>query len=128
MGMLKISDIIEVKHVTSILVCLLLRGPQFKSVLSRSISTNPRMGEKIDFLVDAGVLEAKKNGRGIDIALSPTGEILAKGLYDIELQIHGVAGDEWHMYGGDMLMDSRAKETKSEWYSKIYSKNKEEKD
>ncbi|MFT0898520.1 hypothetical protein [Candidatus Methanoprimaticola sp. MG2] len=41
---LRISDLIECRHITSIIACLYMRGAMPKTALYSSVSTNPRMG------------------------------------------------------------------------------------
>lgn len=50
MTLLRISDVIEDRHATSLLACIFLRGRMPKTTLAQSVSNNPRMAVDVDFL------------------------------------------------------------------------------
>ena len=106
MTLLRISDVIEGKHNTSILVCLYMRGRMSKTALSRAISSNPRMGQKIDNLVDMGFIEATPTGKRIDLDLTPLGTQVAESLCRIEEDVYGEVGDPGHIFAGDCFIGS----------------------
>ncbi len=104
MALLRISNVIESKHSTTLLVCLYMRGKMSKTALARSVSTNPRMGQKIDELVDMGFIEAKKTGKRIEMDLTPLGTRVAESLCRIEEDVYGEVGDPGHIYSGDCFI------------------------
>lgn len=60
----KTSRILEEKHATQIILFLHACGPQSKSDIYRTISTNSRMPQKLEILCREGVLEERRAGTG----------------------------------------------------------------
>lgn len=116
MTLLRISDVIESKHSTSILVCLYMRGRMSKTALSRAISSNPRMGQKIDNLVDMGFIEATQTGKRIDLDLTPLGTQVAESLCRIEEDVYGEVGDPGHIFAGDCFIGSNGSDCVKDGY------------
>lgn len=94
MKFLRIGNVIEDKHAIDLIACLYMRGEMPRTHLSRNVSTNPRMGQKIDRLIGLGLIQARKNGRRTDLRLSEKGEELARGLCMIEECMYGDVGDD----------------------------------
>lgn len=89
----KISRILEEKHSTQIVLFIHACGPQSKSDIYRTISTNSRMPLKLEMLRDEGILEERRSGDGsckTIYNLTPVGKILANMLCDME---HRLGGD-----------------------------------
>ena len=110
MTILRISDVIEDRHATSLLACLYMRGKMPKTTLAHSVSTNPRMGMKIDRLQDLGFITATKDGRRIQIELTPKGRTVARSLCLMEREVYGDLGDPGHVYEGASFPCSTSKE------------------
>lgn len=102
MAFLRIGEVIEDKHAVDLIACLYMRGEMTRTCLCRSISTNPRMGQKVDRLIDLGLIESRRRGRVSELSLSEKGEDLARGLCMIEERMFGDLGDAGHLYYGWM--------------------------
>ena len=61
---MKTSRILEEKHSTQIILYIHACGPQSKSSIYRTISTNSRMPKKLEILCNEGVLEERRSGDG----------------------------------------------------------------
>lgn len=88
----KTSRILEEKHSTQIVLFIHACGPQSKSDIYRTISTNSRMPQKLEILRDEGILEEKRSGDGsckTIYSLTPTGRVLANMLCDLEQRLGG---------------------------------------
>ena len=116
MTILRISDVIEDRHATSLLACLYMRGKMPKTTLAHSVSTNPRMGMKIDRLQDLGFITATKDGRRIQIELTPKGRTVARSLCLMEREVYGDLGDPGHVYEGASFPCSGKDDITSDWY------------
>jgi len=80
----------EDKHKISILIFLLKNGPSMKSKIYENISTNPRMADKINELVEMSLVtvdQRKFENNAMFVDLTPKGTTVAKKLYEIELVI-----------------------------------------
>ncbi len=117
MTILRISDVIEDRHATSLLACLYMRGKMPKTTLAHSVSTNPRMGMKIDRLQDLGFITATKDGRRIQIELTPKGRTVARSLCLMEREVYGDLGDPGHVYEGASFLCSGKDDITSDWYA-----------
>lgn len=88
----KETDAIEEKHATAILLYLLEHPQSRKSSIYQSISTNPRMPEKLSKLEEAGLISMTVNRfdkNSTTVALTPRGEETAELLYDALQVIKG---------------------------------------
>ena len=116
MTFLRISDVIEDRHTTSLLACLYLRGRLCKTELARAVSTNPRMGQKIDRLVDLGFLSSETVGRRTELELTSIGCLVAESLCRMEEDVYGGFGDPGHMYGGSVYPFSENNDSVDDWF------------
>lgn len=102
MSILRISEFIECRHVTSILVCLFLRPVMTKSQLYQYVSTNPRMSQKLDMLRDMGLVTYENEGRRTLVRLTGSGMAVAEGLCEIERRLYGAVDDPGHVRDGNL--------------------------
>lgn len=92
MERMKTSRILEEKHSTQIILFIHACGPQSKSSIYRTISTNSRMPKKLDILCTEGVLEERRSGDGSCksiFCLTPLGKIFAEALCELEQKSGG---------------------------------------
>ncbi len=73
------------RHMVSVLLLLRREGPCMKTDIYSSVSTNPRMPEKLDMLEDAGLIVQTPDAstRRVTISLTPAGEEVATLLDEI---------------------------------------------
>lgn len=84
---LRSSRILSDRHCVPILLHLYLNGPQCKSEIYRSVSTNPRMPDKIDSLVSEGMVYSERDpfrGNRTLIGLTDQGIAFSEILYALE--------------------------------------------
>lgn len=117
MTLLRISDVLEDRHATSLLACIFLRGRMPKTALAQSVSNNPRMGSKIDRLEDLGFFTATKEGRRIVIDLTPRGLRVASMLCTMEQDVYGDVGDPGHVYEESCYPCSDQADQTTDWYA-----------
>lgn len=123
MSFLRISEILECKHITSIIACLYMRGSMSKSSIYANVSTNPRMGQKIDMLIESGLLESKHVGRRINISLTEKGNTIGQALCRMEEELYGDYGDEGHIHQGDYHPGEYYEDCCDEWFAQIERKH-----
>lgn len=122
MSMLRISDIIECRHVTSILVCLYMRGDMGKTDLYRAVSTNPRMGQKLDMLTEHGLVRFDREGRRTVVRLTECGKAVAEGLCRLERILYGSVGDPGRLTEGTLpIEDARGWEEADRFIPRVDS-------
>lgn len=83
--------VLEEKHSISILLYLLDNGPSMKSRIYKTVSTNPRMPEKLELLEEAGLISMKVDsfcGNRTDVDLTDFGKSVAKQLKIVEIMIN----------------------------------------
>ncbi len=92
----RISNILEDKHSTSIIILLYICGRKSKTEIYDMVSTNPRMPMKLDNLARNGIvtvtLENGSRPRSM-VDLTPLGRTYAKGLCDLEMSVGGDLSD-----------------------------------
>lgn len=92
MQKLVIGDIIQDKHNILIIMALYLSGRKSKTEIYRAVSTNPRMAQKLQNLVDKGIITMKLERSVRDrnmVDLTPLGETYARWLCQLETSMGG---------------------------------------
>ncbi len=89
MPILRIADILECKHAIGIIVCLYTRGVMSKTDLYHTVSTNPRMPMKVEFLIEQGIVDSSTRGRRTELHLTEAGLSIAEGLCLMEEELFG---------------------------------------
>ncbi len=89
----KIGKLMGDSHLNRIILLLYFGGRKSKTEIYRTISTNPRMPRKLEFLVDEGYITMNVEGthehpRNM-VELTPLGNSLAEGLCQLELAMGG---------------------------------------
>ncbi len=115
MTILRICDVLENKHSIGIIVCLYMRGEMSKSRLYHSVSTNPRMGEKLNRLVNLGIVETNKVGKRVDVRLTDAGSRMAAALCSMEEEFYGDVGDLSLFAEGDCYLGEDKADCFREW-------------
>ncbi len=115
MPILRVSNIIESRHMTSIIACLYMRGKMGKSEIYNVISNSPNMARKLDVLVEEGLITSTTNGRRIEISLTDKGTTVAESLCDLEERMYGSVGDLQHFEDGECAIDGGRCQT-FDWY------------
>ena len=90
MTILRVSELIECKHMTSILACLYMRGSMGKSEIYDTISNSPNMALKLRILSDEGLVESNQVGRRTEYSLTEKGSSVAEKLCGLEELVYGV--------------------------------------
>jgi DNA-binding HxlR family transcriptional regulator len=84
------NKILSEKNVVSILVCLYVLGPKTRTELYHMISTNPRMPDKLNLLMDYGLVKPYDMVPGRrTIALTELGTKYATVLCSLEKMLGG---------------------------------------
>ena len=80
------ATVLEEKHMISTMLFLADNGGCTKSELYRSVSSNPRMPEKLDMLEDAGLImqEASEGSRAVRISLTDLGVMVSAMLAEVD--------------------------------------------
>ncbi len=83
------------RHKVSVLLLLRREGPCMKTDIYSSVSTNPRMPEKLDMLEHAGLIvqTPDTSTRRVTISLTPAGEEVASMLAEISRIVSGIMSD-----------------------------------
>ena len=89
----KISKLMGDRHYNRIILLLYFAGRKSKTEIYNSISTNPRMPRKLEFLEEEGYISMVLEG-GTDhprnmVDLTPLGVALAEGLCELEASVGG---------------------------------------
>lgn len=105
MSILRVSRIIESRHMTSIIACLYMRGTMGKSEIYQSISNSPNMAQKLRILADEGLITSTYNGRRTEISLTDKGTTVAEALCDMEEKVYGSVGDLQRYQDGEISFD-----------------------
>ncbi|MDO5862273.1 MAG: hypothetical protein Q4Q58_05735 [Thermoplasmata archaeon] len=96
MSFLRIGDILESRHMTGILVYLMLNGPRYKSEIYRNVSNSPRMQYKLEQLEECGMVTMTQRGKRTEVELTDSGQMLADHLYEMEKTLYGDRfGEPW---------------------------------
>lgn len=88
----KISNILEDKHSTSIIMLLYICGRKSKTEIYNLVSTNPRMPDKLERLEKNGLITVTRENDAHPrsmVDLTPLGCTYAKGLCDLEMSVGG---------------------------------------
>ena len=92
----KIGQLMGDSHMNRIILLLYFGGRKSKTEIYRTISTNPRMPKKLEFLEDEGYITVNQEGPLSHpknmVELTPLGSSLAEGLCMLEQTIGGDVG------------------------------------
>lgn len=99
MSVLKIGEVLELKHVTNVIVCLMVRGPMRKTEIYKHTSTNPRMARKLDILEEKGIVEMSSEGNSTYVSLTNAGMSLGRALCEAEVSMYGGMTDGFRSIG-----------------------------
>ena len=116
MTILRVSELIECKHMTSILACLYMRGSMGKSEIYDTISNSPNMALKLRILSDEGLVESNQVGRRTEYSLTEKGSSVAEKLCGLEELVYGRVGDLNHLEEGIIRLDEDVPDETRDWF------------
>ena len=77
-------DVLDSKHMMGIILFLHENGPSRKVDIYENVSRNANMPEKLEVLMDSGIIEATPSVNGVILALTDSGTAVANMLLSIE--------------------------------------------
>lgn len=88
---LKVNDVFSERNVVLILVYLYVFGPRTRSEIYHDVSTNPRMSNKLQLLIDVGLVHQTEKDwyNRKELSLTEAGKKVAEYLISLEKQLGG---------------------------------------
>ena len=83
-------DRLDPKHLMAVLLFLLENGPSNRTDIYNNISRNSNMPQRLDLMVDMGLLTSNASIHGIYMGLTSPGRYIAEHLTLIEKALAGV--------------------------------------
>ena len=103
MSELMTNKILGERHMVEIIVFLHMFGPRSRSEIYNTISTSPRMGKKLDYLEERGIVKSivSENSKRMMRKLTPLGTSYANAM----IQLEEKSGGDLERYRLDTVKD-----------------------